>query len=121
MPQYETMQTTAGTPVLVSRSAEPFIHAQQDILDLLVRGREAGTNLFMLRDTDFDPGFYDLKTGLAGAILQKIADYRVRLAVVGSFAMAGSGRFRELMAESRKGDLVRFAETEEEAVAWLHR
>ncbi len=117
----ETMETAGGKRLLVSRSEGQCIRTEQDFLDLLVRGMEEGALLFLLEEDDFAPGFYDLKTGLAGAILQKAADYRARLAIVGAFANVESPRFRELMAESRGGDLVRFAGSREEAIAWLVR
>ncbi len=120
-PRFETVEPTAGKRLIVSRSEGPFIRTQQDFLDLLGRGMEEGTLLFLLDEKDFDPGFYDLKTGLAGAILQKAADYRARLAIVGGFTTVGSTRFRELMSESREGDLVRFAGSRTDAIAWLVR
>jgi hypothetical protein len=92
-----------------------------DILDLLAFGGERETNLFMLEETDFDAAFYDLKSGLAGEIVQKFSNYRVRVAIVGSFESVRSKRIREFMAESNKGNQLRFTEDKESALAWLIR
>ncbi len=118
---HETIETACGKRFLESRSPAPFIFSQHDFLDLLVRGMEQGTSLFLLQDSHFDPAFFDLKTRLAGDILQKAADYRARLAIVGSFAMVRSPRFRQLMLESRKGSLALFASGRDEGIAWLVR
>jgi hypothetical protein len=106
-------------PYVAGRTSEQFILTPQDLLDLLALGGEQRTNLFMLEDVNFAPGFYDLKTGLAGEILQKLSNYHCRLAIVGSFAMVRSERFRELMSESNKGSQLRFTGTREAALEWL--
>jgi len=63
--------------------------------------------------------FYDLTTGLAGEILQKVSNYHVRLAIFGSFEMVLGRRFRELMAESNTGSQVYFVRQKNEALTWL--
>ena len=64
--------------------------------------------------------FFDLSSGQAGAILQKLQNYRIRLAVV---APAGSvqlsSRFGELVAEERKGRYFGMFETRQAAWEWL--
>lgn len=100
-------------------SQDLVIRTPQEFLDILAWGGERETNLFLFRDTNFAPEFYDLKTGLAGEILQKASTYSCRLAVVGTFAMVENERFRELMSELNKGWQVRFAQTVEEGVGWL--
>ena len=118
---HETIETAQGRQFLENRSPTPFIFTLQDFLDLLVRGMEEGTNLFLLQEKHFGPAFFDLKTRLAGDVLQKAADYRARLAIVGTFAMVRNPKFHELIIESRRGSLVRFAADREEAIAWLVR
>ena len=70
-------------------------------------------------DMNFIPAFYDLSTGLAGEILQKVSNYRVRLAISGSFKMITSKRFREFINESNKGSSVGFFLEKGKAQAWL--
>jgi hypothetical protein len=121
MDQHVKFETRAGKRYVASRSSNRFIRSQQDFLDLLAWGSENETNLFLLEDTDLVPEFYDLTTGLAGEVFQKISNYSARLAIVGSFEMVVSRRFRELMAESNRGSLVRFAQNRDEAISWLMR
>ena len=60
---------------------------------------------------------FDLSTGVAGAILQKLRNYRIRLAIVG--AAEPGGRFGELMIEERRGDQLGLFANRDEAVGWL--
>ena len=73
----------------------------------------------MLDDFNFGPEFYDLKTGLAGELLQKLSNYSARLAIVGTFDMVASNRFRELMAEANKGSQIHFSRSRDDALSWL--
>lgn len=52
--------------------------------------------------------FFNLKTGLAGAVLQKFSNYRARLVIVGDFSQYSSKSLSEFILESNKGQLVNF-------------
>jgi hypothetical protein len=119
MTQYVVPKSQDDFVFMAGCTPDQFISSPGDFLDLLAHGGENGTNCFVLKDSNFAPAFYDLKTGLAGEILQKLSNYNCRLAIVGTFAMVQSERFRELMKESNKGTHVRFASHEDEALAWL--
>lgn len=67
-------------------------------------------------------GFFDLSSGEAGAVLQKLRNYGVRLAVVcsgGSHQF--SSRFGEMVAEERLRQHFGVFETREAAREWLSR
>jgi hypothetical protein len=119
MNQYVAIQSQSEKPLMASCSSIQFIRTAQDFLELLALGMEHESNLFMLDDFNFVPEFYDLKTGLAGEVLQKLSNYSARLAIVGTFDIVTSVRFRELMAESNKGSEVHFAQSRDEAITWL--
>jgi hypothetical protein len=108
-----------GKAYVVSCSAQAIIGNANDVLDLLALGGEHETNLFFLKETDFDAAFYDLKSGLAGEIVQKFSNYRVRAVIVGSFGSVRSKRFQEFMAESNKGNQLRFMQEKDAALQWL--
>lgn len=64
--------------------------------------------------------FFDLSTGVAGAMLQKLRLYGVRLAVVqGPENGVASRRFGELVAEEQTRPDFRLFSTRAEARAWL--
>ena len=65
------------------------------------------------------PAFFDLRSGMAGEVIQKLANYRIRTAAVIPPDPAHSDRFREFLLEARKGSSFRVFDAEEEAVLWL--
>ena len=61
-------------------------------------------------------------SGQAGAILQKLRNYRVRLAVVcPAGTVQFSSRFGEVLAEEGRGRFFGAFDTRREAVEWLRR
>ncbi|MFC8074622.1 DUF4180 domain-containing protein [Streptomyces sp. NPDC057307] len=89
-----------GVHVLVCGADGASIGSVQDALDQLVGAAYEGAELVAVPAGRFDDSFYDLSSGLAGEILQKFANYRLRLAVVGDIS-------RHLLASSALPDLVR--------------
>jgi hypothetical protein len=73
----------------------------------------------VVTEGDLCPEFFDLRTGLAGEVLQKFVNYRARLAIVLADPQAHGERFGELVYEHRTHALVRFFATESDARAWL--
>ena len=108
-----------GAPYVTCMQREEMIHSPGDFLDMLAWGGEHDTNRILLQEEHFARAFYDLKTGFAGEVLQKLSNYGCRLAIAGSFTTVRSERFRELMREANKGGQLRFASTEQDAVDWL--
>jgi hypothetical protein len=119
MTQNVVLQIQADKHYGASCTSGEIIRSEQDFIDLLTWGTEKETDLYLLMDSNFAPAFYDLSSGLAGTILQKISNYRVRLAVFGPFEMITSKRFREFINESNKGSSVGFFQEKARAVAWL--
>jgi hypothetical protein len=77
-----------------------------------------GSTLLLLED-DLGPAFFDLRTGLAGELLQKFVNFRIPLAIVVPSPQKYGDRFKELAHEHRSHPVVRFFATEDEARAWL--
>jgi hypothetical protein len=66
--------------------------------------------------------FFDLSSGEAGAILQKLRTYRIRLAVVYTPGVTRFSRmFGEMVAEESRGRYFGLFETVEAAREWLSR
>ncbi len=63
--------------------------------------------------------FYDLKTGLAGELLQKLVNYRINAAFIVEAEKAGKGRFNEMMIETNRGWQFFFCHKRDAAVDWL--
>ena len=66
--------------------------------------------------------FFDLSSGEAGAILQKLRNYGIRLAVVcAPGRVQFSSRFGEMLAEEQRGPHFSVFETRTAARQWLGR
>jgi len=59
------------------------------------------------RDT-ITPDFFDLKTKIAGEILQKFSNYRIRLAIVGNFESNTSKSLKDFIYQFNRGRQVNF-------------
>jgi hypothetical protein len=73
----------------------------------------------LLPAASLPPAFFDVSSGDAGEILQKLRNYRMRVAVLRDASVAPSTRFHELMADERRHGFFGLFESEAEAVAWL--
>jgi hypothetical protein len=93
------------------------IREAADIPHALGAGMESGG--LLLDENQLGPDFFDLRTGLAGEVLQKFTNYRVRLAIVLADALVHGSRFSELVREHRRHNAVRFFDTEQRARQWL--
>jgi len=63
--------------------------------------------------------FFDLRTGLAGELTQRLSLYGIRLACVVPDLAAQPERFREFAREANRGDVIRFFEMRDAAERWL--
>ena len=67
------------------------------------------------------PEFFALRTGVAGAVVQKFVNYRLRLVVVGDVSehVAASTALRDFVRESNRGGQPWFVADEAELAARL--
>jgi hypothetical protein len=80
----------------------PKIKTVEHVLDFLGDCYYKNCIGIMIPKSVFDDTFYDLKTGLAGEILQKFSNYRMNLAIVGDFSNIESNSLRDFILESNK-------------------
>jgi hypothetical protein len=98
----------------------PLLESARDIDRVLEACFSAECRAALLYADNLPAAFFDLSSGDAGAILQKLRNYGVRLAVVRDAGSDGTSvRFGELMTEERmRRDFGVFA-SREDALAWL--
>jgi hypothetical protein len=94
---------------------EVIIRVTQDALNLMAESAYMGSSRLIIHEKNFHPDFFDLKTGLAGDILQKFSNYRTRLSIVGDFSKYTSNSLRDFIMESNRHGRVSFVNTVEEA------
>ncbi|WP_244554594.1 DUF4180 domain-containing protein [Pontibacter indicus] len=100
-------------------SADRVIHGVEDGIDLLGNIYYQDFDRVILHEQNITPDFFELKNGMAGEILQKFANYRVRLAIVGDFSKYNRQSVQDFIRESNKGRQVNFVSSLAEAVCKL--
>ncbi|MGA0602340.1 DUF4180 domain-containing protein [Caulobacter sp. KR2-114] len=86
------------------------VASERDATDLVGEALGAGADTIAVPVGRLSPAFFDLKTGLAGAILQKTTNYRLGFAVVGEIPADAlrSEALRAFIAESNRRGVVLF-------------
>lgn len=116
-----TISENGESKVAVIDSPEVIIGNTQDALDLMVTiGHLYGCHKMAVNKTAVSEQFFDLKTGLAGEILQKYTNYHMKIAFWGNFEGYASKSLRDFIYESNKGNQVFFLPAQETAISRLH-
>lgn len=91
-------------------AAGPLIAAEADILDPIGNASYNGADMLVIPVERLSPDFFRLSTGLAGAILQKCSNYRMKIAIVGDISAYTdkSAPLRDFVRESNAHGHVRF-------------
>lgn len=100
-------------------SEEILIRETQDALDIMANCNYQGAYKIIIKEQNISPEFFDLKTGLAGEILQKFSTYRVQLAIIGDFSKYTSKSLRDFISESNRYRRINFISSKEEAIKSL--
>lgn len=122
---YTTMEflehsTESGKAVEI-RADELLIRSEQDALDIMTSiGYLHDSRIIIVDKKNFGEDFFDLSSGLAGGILQKFSNYRVRLLVVGDFSGIESKSLKEFILESNKSRQVNFVADTSKAIEILN-
>ena len=99
--------------VAIVRSDEVFEDTQQAVEVIM----SCDCDRMILSGSNFPEAFFDLKTGLAGDILQKCSNYRVTIAIVGDFSKYDSKSLHAFISECNRGNQVFFLPDEDTALA----
>lgn len=98
---------------------EPDSSRPADPVAAVVSCIEQRAQVLLLNGPALSAEFFDLSTGVAGELMQKLTNYGIRMAGVVPDLRAQSPRFREFAREPNAGRQVRFFTTRQEAKAWL--
>jgi hypothetical protein len=102
-------------------SEDILIQTTEDGLELLGNIYYQDFDGLILHAKNITPAFFDLKNGMAGEILQKFSNYRVRLAIVGDFSNYASKSIKDFMHESNNAGHINFVGSLEEALNILSK
>ena len=85
-----------------------ILRSTEDGLELLGNLYYQGFDKIIIHEKNITPEFFDLKTKIAGNILQKFAQYQMPLIIVGDFSKYKSKSLNDFIFESNKGSQVNF-------------
>lgn len=115
--EFRIYETPTGK-IAELQSNELFVEVDQ-FVDLLGNANYQGAEKIIMRKSQFHPDFFDLKTRLAGEVLQKFSNYRQKLAIVGDFSKYTSKSLKDFIRESNKLGQILFVESVEKALKKL--
>jgi hypothetical protein len=94
-----------GVPVFVVPDDGAPLTREQDAVDLIANVWEHGSRMFVIPVRRLPAEFFDLSTGLAGALLQKFVGYRSRVVILGDISAytQRSSALASLVYESNRG------------------
>ncbi|ABY43637.1 MULTISPECIES: DUF4180 domain-containing protein [Bacillus] len=109
-----------GINIAVVRNDTVLISDVQSALDLMATVQyEADSKRIAINKSLISESFFDLKTRLAGDILQKFINYSVKIAIIGDFSMYTSKSLKDFIYECNKGKDIFFLATEQQAIEKL--
>ena len=85
-----------------------ILRSTEDGLDLLGSLYYQGFDKIIIHEKNITPEFFDLKTKIAGEILQKFAQYQMPLIIVGDFSKYKSKSLNDFIFESNKSQQINF-------------
>ena len=85
-----------------------ILRSTEDGLDLLGNLYYQGFDKIIIHEKNITPEFFDLKTKIAGEILQKFAQYQMPLIIVGDFSKYKSKSLNDFIFESNKSQQINF-------------
>jgi hypothetical protein len=99
-----------GIRILFCAAEGPKLANDRDAVELIGHALERRISMIAIPVERFHPDFFRLKTGVAGAFVQKFVIYHVRLAIIGdvSLYLSESPALRDFVQESNRGNHIWF-------------
>jgi hypothetical protein len=96
-----------------------IVNSTQDVLDLLGSLYYQHFDSVIIHEHNIRKDFFDLKTGIAGEMLQKFSNYRFRLAIVGDFSKYTGKSIQDFIFECNKNGHISFVKSVPKALSKL--
>jgi hypothetical protein len=106
----DTLTTIHNLQVLVCTPEGPKLDSETAAVDLIAEALSEGASMVLVPVERFDPAFFQLRSGLAGLIIQKFVNYKRQLVVLGDVSqyVADSKAFHDFVYETNRGTQVWF-------------
>ncbi|WP_276368714.1 DUF4180 domain-containing protein [Chryseolinea sp. H1M3-3] len=95
-----------------------MLSTAQQFLQMIMDSSAEG---IIVHQESIDQKFFDLRSGLAGEMLQKVVNYRLRLAIVGDFSIYESKSLKAFISENNRSNAIVFVNTIEDALVRLSK
>ena len=120
--KHATLRESAGEYLECAAEGES-IRNNRDLNELISMAWEHRVTLIAIPVERLGDDFFRLSTGMAGEIVQKFVNYRLRLAIVGDISrqVAESTALRDFVRESNRGNQIWFVNNLEELDQRLQR
>ncbi len=114
------LETRGNQSFLVGAPDTRLLASPDDVVDLIGACFEHKARSHLLYAENLPEHFFDLSSGEAGTILQKLRNYRIKMAVVAPpDSVRQSTMFRGMAREESKGGDLRVFDDRPSAEAWL--
>jgi hypothetical protein len=100
-----------------------MLNSEATALELIGEAKYLGADLIIIPVERLDANFFELKTRLAGHIIQKFVTYRLQLVILGDIShyLAESRSFRDFVYEANLGTQIWFLLNHQELTEKLSR
>lgn len=115
-----TIARNNDTKIAIIHSDNILLSDLQSALDLIATIKyENDCDHIAINKEAISESFFELKTGLAGEILQKFINYKVKFAIIGDFSTYTSRALKSFIYESNTGKDIFFVSSDTEAIEKL--
>lgn len=118
--EFEMIQI-GTTPIAIMKNKELIIETDSDALQLMMDCKNVGADKLILFQENFTSDFFELKTRLAGEVLQKFTTYQFEISIIGDFSVYNSKSLNDFIYESNKVGKYSFVANKDAAIAKLSK
>jgi hypothetical protein len=108
--------TTSKGEITKIKNIENTLTSASDVVELYLN---TNSETIVIDQSELPQNFFDLKTKIAGDILQKISNYNKRLVILISFSSTTSNSLHDFIYESNKTGKVVFTDSIDKAITLL--
>lgn len=120
--KYELIELENKTKVVRMKDESIVISDEQSFLDVFMTiFYETGENRFVINKSNLTEEFFDLSNKIAGGILQKVINYKMKLAIIGDYSKYESKALKDFMYECNHGNDIFFVDNEYNALRMLNK
>ncbi len=102
----DELREIEGHRCFIAAEDGPVVRDARAASDLIAETMSQGATVLVVPAARLDDAFFQLRSGLAGEVLQKAANYRKKFAVIGDVSRytEASNAFRDLVVESKRSE-----------------